>query len=131
MQINNKFNIGDEVYTVVEEPISVICPVCNGSKRIIYNNFDLYCPNCIGQGRQTFDKTLLTVSKGKLKIKSMRVHIYGDRTLIKYRLEKLYDDAFEKNINNRIESSLFRIKEEAEEYCKKINQERSIKNEGE
>lgn len=55
ININSKFNIGQNVYCLDKYRESPICNVCNGDKKVIVTNsngsHEIECPNCNGTGR--------------------------------------------------------------------------------
>ena len=122
MHINNKYNIGDTVYRVVEEtsllPTTEICNVCSGDKEITYNNYTFTCPKCGGKGIIVSGNNrtdLYKVSEPKA-ITSMRVDVKHDNNMtIIYRVG--YDFCKE--------NELFTDLSDAEDCCKLMNEHRA------
>lgn len=114
MELRNKFEIGQEVYTVIRKPIQYDCPVCNGTGKFNHNGYDVKCPHCNGVGKLTDKKTLWNVVENKVSIRSIRANIHGaDLQSIKYKVSCKSDY----RIDSRPESQLFFTVEEAEKFC--------------
>lgn len=107
IQINNKFEIGEEVFTVVKKPNSN----CISVTIVIIT--DIISKTFITTDEQNINKCKCTNIKYKVKpINQLRDMV--------------------PNIRNRSEATLFKTLEEAEQYCKKCNAmnfKRGIKNE--
>lgn len=122
MHVNNKYNIGDIVYRVVEEthlsPTTEVCKVCSGDRKITYNGYTFNCPKCGGKGiyvsgnnRTDFYK----VSDAKA-ITSIKIDVKHNNDIeILYRLG--YDFCNE--------SDLFTSLSDAEDCCKHMNEARA------
>ena len=118
MEVNNKYNCGDELYTVVRKPIKYDCPVCDGSGIFQHNGYDVKCPHCCGSGKVHDGKTLWCVADEKVKIRRIIASIWEDQITCKYKVNYSGTDC---NINNRSENNLFVNKEDAENWCKENN----------
>ena len=112
MELHNKFEVGQELYTVIQTPIECKCPVCEGTGKFNHNGYDVRCPHCIGTGKLTDDIAWSVTDP--VRIKSIQAKIYKDMQCIKYNLDSL-NNCFE--INRRPENKLFVSKEEAEKFC--------------
>lgn len=121
LEINNRFNIGDELYTIVRKPIKYDCPVCDGSGVFVHNGYDVKCPHCNGSGKVSDNKTLWCVADEKVKVRRIIASIWENVITCKY---KVYYNGMDCNITNRGENSLFRNKELAEQACKELNTSR-------
>ena len=97
--IDNKFEIGEECYTYARENVEVICPICKGTKKILYNGYEIPCKQCNCTGKIVTKQTV--VEPHKVRVDSVGEYI---------------------NVRNRGESSLFKTLEECEQKCKEINQ---------
>ena len=117
--VNNKFEIGEECYTVVREKIKCDCPVCKGDGEFMFNGYEVKCKQCNGTGKIETNRTLLTTCK--VKVNRIKVSICENDVVIKYKVNCI-DDIF-RNVRNRSEDNLFKTLEEAKEYCKKVNTE--------
>ena len=116
--IENKFNIGEECYTVCREAIKYKCPFCEGKGTKEYNGYEISCRNCSGTGKLDNPKqTVLVVCK--VRIRRIIASIWQDQISLKYKVNCL--DNSHQNINNRNENNLFKTIEEAEKYCEKVN----------
>ena len=112
--IDNKFEIGEECYTYARENVEIICPICKGTKKILYNGYEIPCKQCNMSGKIVGKQTV--VAPHKVRIKRIIASIWGDVITIKYKVDSVDDY---KNIG---ESSLFKTFEECEQKCKEINQ---------
>ena len=112
--IDNKFEIGEECYTYERENVEIICPVCKGTKKILYNGYEIPCKQCNTSGKIVGKQTV--VAPHKVRIKRIIASIWDDVITIKYKVDSVDDY---KNIG---ESSLFKTLEECEQKCKEINQ---------
>ena len=117
--VNNKFEIGEECYTVVREKIKCECPICKGNGRFIYNNYEIKCKQCNQTGSIQANQTVLVVCK--VKVRRIIASIWKDEITIKYKVDNI--DDFYRSIRNRGEKSLFKTIEEAKEYCREVNME--------
>ena len=118
MEVNNKYNLGDELYTVVRKPIKYGCPVCDGSGVFMHNGYNVKCPHCYGIGKLQDNKTLWCVADEKVVVRRIIVSIWKDQTTCKYKVNYSGSDC---NINNRGEDNLYWNKEDAEAWCLKNN----------
>lgn len=119
--VDNKFEIGEECYTYARESMSIPCPVCNGTKKITYNGYEIKCKQCDFLGQVTTKQTV--VSPHKVKVNKIVANILDDSTTVKYKVSTIgeYTGIAHTNIRNRSESCLFKTLEECEEKCKDIN----------
>ena len=115
--IDNKFEIGEECYTYARENVEIVCPVCKGTKKILYNGYEIPCKQCNTAGKIVGKQTV--VAPHKVKVRRIVASIWDDVTTIKYKVDSVDDY---KNIG---ESSLFKTLEECEQKCKEINQGKS------
>jgi len=114
MILNNKFEIGQDVYTVIRKPIQYDCPLCNGTGKFNHNGYDVKCPHCIGSGKLFDSKTLWNVVEENVIIRSIKANIHGvDSQTLKYKVSCKSDY----RINSRPQSQLFLTIEEAEKFC--------------
>ena len=112
--IDNKFEIGEECYTYARENVEIICLICKGTKKILYNGYEIPCKQCNMSGKIVGKQTV--VAPHKVRIKRIIASIWDDVITIKYKVDSVDDY---KNIG---ESSLFKTFEECEQKCKEINQ---------
>lgn len=115
--VNNKFEIGEECYTYVRENAKIQCPVCKGTKKIIYNGYEIPCKLCDAFGKISTKQMIVT--SHKVKIKRIIASIWNDVTTIKYKIDPVGEYI---NVRNRSENTLFKTLEECEQKCKEINQ---------
>ena len=115
--IDNKIEIGEECYTYARENLAIICPVCKGTKKIFYNNYEIPCKQCDASGKIVGKQTV--VVPHKVRIRRIIASIWNDITTIKYKVDSVGEYI---NVRNRGESFLFKTLEECEQKCKEINQ---------
>lgn len=112
MILNNKFEIGQELYTVIRKPIDYDCPICKAEGKFNHNGYDVKCPKCQGVGKLTDSKILWSVDENKVTVRSLRANIHENTQSIRYNVNSM---TF--NIHKRPEHQLFVTKEEAEQFC--------------
>ena len=117
--IDNKFEIGEECYTYVRENMELICPVCKGTKKIIYNGYEIPCKQCNSTGKIVTKQ--MVVTPHKVKIRRINASIWQDVVTISYRVDPVEWENI--NIRKRGEKTLFKTLEECEQMCKEINQD--------
>lgn len=119
LNIDNKFEIGQEVYVIRKERTKEKCPACNGEGHIVIDGNRFSCEKCYGNGRLHGQKRKYQVVGkdviDKIKTYSYRIHKGTDeiKTVIKY--------AF-KNGDDYTDAKLFLTLEKAEARCKELNQ---------
>lgn len=115
--IDNRFEIGEECWTYRRKNVNVECPVCKGTKKIMYNGYEIPCKQCYQTGM--IDAGFSVVEPCKVKIGRINVSIWETHTTIKYKVHP-FDCSI--NVRNRNEESLFKTQEDVENVCQKINQ---------
>lgn len=118
--IDNKFNIGEECYSVYRKPVQYKCPICEGNGKFQHNGYDVWCRNCNGTGKLHNSKQYV-MATCKVRVRRIIASMFSDRVTIKYKVNNI-DDHFI-NVNNRSETNLFKTLEEAEKYCIDVNTE--------
>lgn len=118
--IDNKFNIGEECYSVYRKPVQYKCPICEGNGKFQHNGYDVWCRNCNGTGKLHNSKQYV-MATCKVRVRRIIASMFSDRVTIKYKVDNI-DDPFI-NVNNRSETNLFKTLEEAEKYCVDVNTE--------
>lgn len=114
-----KFEKGDTIYTIKQIREEKVCHVCEGKKTITYNEKEMRCPECMGQGKFTSNKQIHVVLDKPFIISS-----------IKIRLDSNYDPCIRYNGRcgfdsvRRAEENLFSTKEEAQVKCDELNREK-------
>lgn len=115
--VNNKFEIGEECYSVYRKPTHYKCPVCEGNGKFMRNGYDVWCRNCSGSGKLHNPKqSVLDICK--VKVRRIIASIWNDHVTIKYKVDPV--DPYV-TVNNRGEASLFKTAEEANAYCVAVN----------
>ena len=97
--------------------MEITCPVCKGTKKILYSGYEIPCKQCNTIGKIVCKQTVATPHK--VKIRRIVASIWDNVTTIKYKVDSIGEYI---NIRNRRESSLFKTLEECEQKCKEINQ---------
>ena len=117
--VENKFEIGEECYSVYRKPIHYKCPICEGKGRFEYNGYDIWCKNCNGTGKLHNSKQSV-MAVCKVRIRRIIASIWNNQITVKYKVDGVEEFKFT-NIRNRSEENLFKTKEEAEKYCVEVN----------
>lgn len=118
LQINNKFEIGQEVYVIQKCRVKDKCPACKGEGQIVVDGNRFSCVTCYGTGRlHGQKKTYQVVGKDiidKIKTYSYRLHNGADgiKTVVKYAL---------KDGTDYTDAKLFLTEEEANAECDRLN----------
>lgn len=114
--IDNKFEIGQEVYIVRKMRETTKCPACDGIGHKIFNGYKFSCRECYGTGK-LHDNKKIYMAHEKDKIDRIKIFRYLEngemKTVVKYKL---------KNGNEFVGRSLFATREEAEARCKELNE---------
>lgn len=117
IEVDNKFEIGEECWTYYREKLAVDCPVCKGTKKIKYNGYELICKQCDSKGKVATNQTIVKCCK--VKIGRIIASIWENTKTVKYKVHP--SDMFI-SIRNRSENTLYKTKEECEKVCMEINQ---------
>ena len=121
--VENKFEIGEECYSVYRKPTHYKCPICEGNGKFPYKGYEIWCKNCSGSGKLHNPKQSV-MAVCKVKVRRLIASIWQDQITIKYKVDGV-DEFKLVNVRNRGENNLFKTKEEAEKYCVDVN---NIKN---
>lgn len=117
--ISNKFELGEECWSVYRKKITYRCPVCDGNIKITYKGYKIPCPACTGRGFEESSKYTLTHCK--VKIKRVIASIGENEVDIRYNVEPIGENWFNINVKHRNESMLFKTEEAVIEYCTGVN----------
>ena len=117
--VENKFEIGEECYSVYRKPTHYKCPICEGNGKFLYKGHEIWCKNCSGSGKLHNPKQS-AMAVCKVKVRRLVASIWKDQITIKYKVDGV-DEFKLVNIGNRGENNLFKTKEEAEKYCIDVN----------
>lgn len=115
--IDNKFEIGEECYSVYRKPIKYKCPVCEGKGSFLHNGYEIDCKNCGGSGQQINPKQYV-MDVCKVRVRRMTATLWKNHVTIKYKVDC---DDYSIRVSNRSELNLFKTVEEAEKYCVDVN----------
>lgn len=124
MQINveTKFNLGQEVYIIQKARSKESCVACNGEGHIIIDSNKFSCNTCFGTGRlhgkrklyQLADKDIITNIKVYNYLLNTGGHHNESKTVVKYGF---------KNGDDYSDQKLFATQEEARARCNELNGE--------
>ena len=124
MQIDNKFEIGQEVYVIQKCRVKKICPACNGEGNKIIDGYKFNCTLCTGFGFLVSrkKKEYQVVGLNTITLVKTITQLQGKelvpQTVITYNVKN------EKgNLREVSEHHLFTNGEEAIATCKKLNEE--------
>ena len=117
--VENKFEIGEECYSVYRKPTYYNCPICEGNGKFPYKGYEIWCKNCSGSGKLHNPKQSV-MAVCKVKVRRLVASIWQDQITIKYKVDGV-DEFKLVNVRNRGENNLFKTKEEAEKYCVDVN----------
>ena len=117
--VENKFEIGEECYSVYRKPTHYKCPICEGNGKFPYKEYEIWCKNCSGSGKLHNPKQSV-MAVCKVKVRRLIASIWQDQITIKYKVDGV-DEFKLLNVRNRSENNLFKTEEEAEKYCVDVN----------
>ena len=117
--VENKFEIGEECYSVYRKPTHYKCPICEGNGKFPYKGYEIWCKNCSGSGKLHNPKQSV-IAVCKVKVRRLIASIWQDQITIKYKVDGI-DEFKLVNVRNRSENNLFKTEEEAEKYCVDVN----------
>lgn len=127
--INNKFEIGEECFSVYRKPVKYKCPICEGEGHFMHNGYEIRCRNCNGTGK-LHNAHQFTMDICKVRVKRVIVNMFNEMMTIKYKVDLVIKDDelnfMGTRVNNRSESNLFKTREEAEKYCEGVNTEKIV-----
>ena len=117
--VENKFEIGEECYSVYRKPTHYKCPICEGNGKFPYKGYEILCKNCSGSGK-LYNPKQSVMAVCKVKVRRLIASIWQDQITIKYKVDGV-DEFKLVNVRNRGENNLFKTEEEAEKYCIDVN----------
>ena len=117
--VENKFEIGEECYSIYRKPTHYKCPICEGNGKFPYKGYEIWCKNCSGSGK-LYNPKQSVMAVCKVKVRRLIVSIWKDQITIKYKVDGV-DEFKLLNVRNRSENNLFKTEEEAEKYCVDVN----------
>ena len=103
--VENKFEIGEECYSVYRKPTHYKCPICEGNGKFPYKGYEIWCKNCSGSGKLHNPKQSV-MAVCKVKVRRLIASIWQDQITIKYKVDGVDE---------------FKLEEEAEKYCIDVN----------
>ena len=117
--VENKFEIGEECYSVYRKPTHYKCPICEGNGKFPYKGYEIWCKNCSGSGK-LYNPKQSVMAVCKVRVRRLIASIWKDQITIKYKVDGI-DEFKLLNVRNRSENNLFKTEEEAEKYCVDVN----------
>ena len=120
MELNNKFEIGEVVFTISHNNMELKCSVCEEGF-ISYKEKTYKCPECKGSTKITSEHKIWEVIEEEVKIRRVKASIGNNYINIKY---AVYCDNH--SVKNRGECNLFKTKEEAQEECNRLNKPKEV-----
>lgn len=126
--INNKFEIGEECFSVYRNSVSYECPICCGKGHFMHNNYEIRCKNCKGTGK-LHNANQFVMDVCKVTVLRIIANISNGIVTIKYKVDVVPWEglnAITVHVNNRSEGLLFKSYKEASEYCEKVNTGRMV-----
>ena len=119
LEVLVKFSKGDMTYITMQTKLEKNCFICEGTGRIKYNDKDMRCPECMGEGKFKTDKKIHVVCQEPFIIHITKITLYDDNTAtVKYKGHCGY------NTYSRAEENIFSTKEEAQSRCDELNKEK-------
>lgn len=90
MELNNKFEIGEEVYSLAKENIKEDCIICSGKKTVVLKTDsgeqEMECFRCHGVGYSTAPYKKYVVNEEPYRVSSIKANIGKDKITLKYTL---------------------------------------------
>lgn len=124
IQIENKFDVGQEVYLITEEKERIenkcTCDVCVGLGEIVYKGYKIRCPKCLGQKEIILHSklvTMYTVDPTPYKIARYRYTVSENDSSLRYKIKK-QGYGRDRNVG---EEEIFPTRKEAEKACDDMN----------
>lgn len=121
--INNKFEIGQEVFLITERKVRIedkrTCDVCLGVGTVTYKGYEMNCPKCHGRREIVLDSkpTIIhSVEDEPYRIVSYRYTVCKDGEFLRYKIKQGYGK--EKSVT---EEEIFAMREEAVKACDDLN----------
>lgn len=120
LNVDNKFEIGEECYTAYRKPIHYKCPICDGNGRFKHNGYDILCKNCNGSGKLHNPKQFV-MEVCKVRVRRVMASIGSNESAISYKIDFIDTGEIYVKSKKRGEDYLFKSQEEAQMYCDKLN----------
>ncbi|RHP46975.1 hypothetical protein [Clostridium sp. AF32-12BH] len=117
MQINvdTRFNVGDEVWAIKMIPKYEVCDVCKGEKVLHFADYDWKCQKCGGSGKLHKNKQKECVCE-KAKVTSITVTVTKEGMNTRYRVK-----LGQKHNSKYAENHLFHSEKIARVWCEVEN----------
>ena len=120
LNVDNKFEIGEECYTAYRKPVHYKCPICEGNGRFKHNGYDILCKNCNGSGKLHNPKqSVMTVCK--VRVRRVIASIGSNESAISYKIDFIDTGDIYVKSKKRNENLLFEEQEDAQKYCDVLN----------
>lgn len=115
MEIKTKFNVGDKVFVIDKNRITMVCPECQGIGELKFNEITYYCKECNGKGKVQSDDLKWVIREKVKEITKIDTHSDRGGTDIYYKDNGFYSDFIGE------EKNCFATKEQAQAECDKRN----------
>lgn len=84
--VENKFEIGEECYSVYRKSTHYKCPICEENGKFPYKGYEIWCKNCSGSGKLHNPKQSV-MAVCKVKVRRLIASIWKDQITIKYKVD--------------------------------------------
>ena len=119
LNIENKFDIGQEVYVIWKVKVKVPCSVCKGDGHKIIDGHKYYCSLCCGEGFFSYRTNKEYQVIGLKTVTLVKTITQTQGTIVTYNVES--EDGKLKEVP---EHHLFTDGEEAIKYCELLNKKK-------
>ena len=111
-----KYLNGEKVYTIKRVRTMEPCEICSGKGVINYNNMDIKCSECSGEGFNATNKFKYIVPEEPFIITETKIAIKNDNEVeIRYKCKNRSESL------DRLQRELFFTVMEAQIYCDQLN----------
>ena len=118
--VDNKFDVGEECYSVYRGFVSSKCPICEGAKKIVYKGYEIPCSKCNWNGEVAIKELgVCKVVIRRIKVTRFIRENGEEANDIRYVVKPIEPNII--NGKKREETKLFKTYEEAKEFCEKAN----------
>lgn len=120
MELNNKFEIGEEVYSLAKENLKEDCVICSGKKTVTLKtdkgDREIECFKCFGVGYSVSPHKKYVVNEEPYTVSSIKASIGKDKITLKYCLK----DSNGRKVS-RTESNMSKDLEALRKKCENLN----------
>lgn len=120
MELNNKFEIGEDVYFLSKENIKETCDVCLGRRTVILKldsgEREMECFKCYGVGYSISHHKRYVIDEEVYKVSSIKANISKDKITLKYCLTSSSGKKISRSENN-----ISKYLDELNKRCEHLN----------